>query len=325
MITAIPVFGSRIAPRFSHADAFVLARVAAGQATPLEQLDTTSMTEDERIALLERRNVALVACGGIDRELMRELEERGIQVIYNVAGETDHILRCLAQGHLQPGYGLSRDSGGHVSTSSKGESRAANKEPPGETRTAIDCIRCSDRSCLRGQVCPRNKERAPPTAPTRSLRQLEEVTGDIAAEPERVLCRVAELVYFALDMKYRHLGLAFCADLFDEAEIVTELLRRFFHVTPVCCKLGGILDVEEMIPVVDRGPRCNPLAQARALNEAGTNLNVIMGLCMGADVIVAERSLAPSTVLVVKDRLLAHNPVAAVHSRYVLQNILGRT
>ncbi len=68
---------------------------------------------------------------------------------------------------------------------------------------------------------------------------------------------------------------------------------------------------------------CNPFAQARILNEAKTDFNILMGLCMGSDVIVTQQSLAPTSVLVVKDRLLANNPVAAVHSRYVLQNILG--
>lgn len=320
MIAAVPVFGSRVAPRFSHCDALVLARVAAGQATPLEELNTATMTEDERIKLLEDRQVTLLACGGIDRELMGELEERGIRVIHNVAGETDRILSRLAQGDLRPGYGLSVKPEDDRRAPTDGDHADLRLSA---TQSVIDCMSCRERHCLHGRVCPM-RNAFPSATLTGNLHQLGEVAADIAAEPERVLCRIAELVYFALDMKYKRLGLAFCADLFDEAEVVAQLLRRFFHVTPVCCKIGGLVDPDDTTAPTP-GPQCNPSAQARILNEARTDLNVLMGPCMGADVILTQLSLAPVTVLVVKDRLLAHNPVAAVHSRYVLQNILGRS
>jgi uncharacterized metal-binding protein len=64
---------------------------------------------------------------------------------------------------------------------------------------------------------------------------------------------------------------------------------------------------------------------ARALNEAKTDLNVIVGLSMGADVVFTRLSKAPVTTLFVKDKLLANNPISAVHSRHVREHILGET
>ena len=66
---------------------------------------------------------------------------------------------------------------------------------------------------------------------------------------------------------------------------------------------------------------------ARILARAGTELNVAAGLCLGGDLVFAARSGAPVTTLFVKDRSLSHNPVAAIYTRYYLDDLAvsGRT
>jgi uncharacterized metal-binding protein len=59
---------------------------------------------------------------------------------------------------------------------------------------------------------------------------------------------------------------------------------------------------------------CNPIAQAAILNEAGTAFNILVGLCVGHDSLFFKYSKAFCTVLVAKDRVLGHNPVAALHA-----------
>jgi uncharacterized metal-binding protein len=59
---------------------------------------------------------------------------------------------------------------------------------------------------------------------------------------------------------------------------------------------------------------CNPILQARILNERGTDLNVIVGLCVGHDSLFIKHSKALVTTLVTKDRVLAHNPAAALYT-----------
>jgi uncharacterized metal-binding protein len=58
---------------------------------------------------------------------------------------------------------------------------------------------------------------------------------------------------------------------------------------------------------------CNPIMQAEVLNQAGTDFNVVMGLCVGHDSLFYKYSEALVTTLVAKDRVLAHNPVGALY------------
>ena len=67
---------------------------------------------------------------------------------------------------------------------------------------------------------------------------------------------------------------------------------------------------------------CNPAGQAAVLNQIETDINVLVGLCMGADCILTRRSDAPVTTLFVKDKSLANNPIGAVYSDYYLKEAL---
>ena len=58
------------------------------------------------------------------------------------------------------------------------------------------------------------------------------------------------------------------------------------------------------------------------LNRIGTDVNVIVGLCMGADCIFSRFSDAPVTTLFVKDKSLANNPIGAVYSDYYLKEAI---
>ena len=58
---------------------------------------------------------------------------------------------------------------------------------------------------------------------------------------------------------------------------------------------------------------CNPIGQAMFLNEAKTDFNIILGLCVGHDSLFIKYSEAPVTVFAVKDRVLGHNPLAAIY------------
>jgi uncharacterized metal-binding protein len=49
------------------------------------------------------------------------------------------------------------------------------------------------------------------------------------------------------------------------------------------------------------------------LPHARTELNLLLGLCVGHDSLFMKHSVAPVTVLAAKDRVLGHNPLAAIH------------
>jgi uncharacterized metal-binding protein len=58
---------------------------------------------------------------------------------------------------------------------------------------------------------------------------------------------------------------------------------------------------------------CNPIMQAEVLNREKTELNIMVGLCLGHDILFLRYCTAETTPLVVKDRALGHNPVAALY------------
>lgn len=138
--------------------------------------------------------------------------------------------------------------------------------------------------------------------------------------------RVEEIMDFARRMGRRHLGIAHCVGLMQEAKAARDIFTACgFEVSTACCKVGSIDKEEVGIPDEDKvrpgtyEPMCSPLGQAALLAQAGTQFNVVMGLCVGHDSMFFMHSEAPVTVLVAKDRVLGHNPVAVldtVHSYY---------
>ena len=141
--------------------------------------------------------------------------------------------------------------------------------------------------------------------------------------------RIVELMELCHEMGFKKIGLAFCIGLKREAEAVAKLLRRAgFEVYSVMCKCGAV----EKSKLVDENLKlrpgrfeaaCNPIGQAAVLNEAGTDVNVIVGLCVGHDMLFTMFSKAPVTTLIVKDRLLGHTPVLAVYSGYLSKWVEG--
>ena len=133
--------------------------------------------------------------------------------------------------------------------------------------------------------------------------------------------RLQETWEFALRMGYQRVGLAFCIGLHREATLVARALEAHgLEVLSVACKVGGVpketLGVEDKQKVHPGGrePMCNPAAQAMLLDQAGSQLNILLGLCVGHDALFIQHAAAPCTVLAVKDRVLGHNPLAAVYN-----------
>lgn len=132
--------------------------------------------------------------------------------------------------------------------------------------------------------------------------------------------RLKETVEFCRRMGYKRIGLAFCKGLKKKAGVTAELFRRNgFTVVSVICKTGGISKEEAGIPEEGKihpgqfEAMCNPIGQAGLLNEAHTEFNIALGLCVGHDSLFYRNSEAPVTTLVAKDRVLAHNPCGAIY------------
>jgi uncharacterized metal-binding protein len=132
--------------------------------------------------------------------------------------------------------------------------------------------------------------------------------------------RLAEIIEFAKHLGCERIGLAFCVGLAEEARVIEAILAKHFDVVSVCCKVCGIDKKQFDLPYVrkvDRESMCNPAGQADLLNMAGSELNILCGLCVGHDAIFSMVSRAPVVTLIAKDRVLGHNPAAAIYSQYL--------
>ncbi len=141
--------------------------------------------------------------------------------------------------------------------------------------------------------------------------------AEVEAEFYGKITRVEEIMEFAKKIGARKLGIANCVGLAAEARIAARIFRcHGFEVFGIACKCGTTPKTEIGIPAHCEYVgvnMCNPILQARLLNEKKTDLNIVIGLCVGHDSLFYQYSEAPVTTLVTKDRVLAHYPVAALY------------
>ncbi len=117
--------------------------------------------------------------------------------------------------------------------------------------------------------------------------------------------RIQEIIEYAGTAGLNRIGIANCITFNKEADKLEEILSAAgFIVDKVNCRYGKI-PFTDLVPGY-KGISCNPAGQAKFLEEKGTQLNIMMGLCLGHDMIFNARSKAPVTPLIVKDRKLQH-------------------
>ncbi len=205
----------------------------------------------------------------------------------------------------------------------------------------IDCANCKAYACyFKGKIpenCLMNKEKIQEiyNASLKKYRNDERIRN-LALNAARVegegylrWTRIEEVMEFAWKCGFKRLGIAFCIGLRDEAKALMDILRHNeFEVYSVVCKSGSIakeeigLKKEEKIRPEKFEVMCNPIAQAEILNKARTELNLILGLCVGHDTLFIMHSKAPVTCIAVKDRVLSHNPLGALYARHYFRKRL---
>jgi uncharacterized metal-binding protein len=135
------------------------------------------------------------------------------------------------------------------------------------------------------------------------------------------LTRAEEIIAFANRLGLKKIGLATCIGLSEEARIYSRVLKaNGLECYSALCKIGSVdktgigMDESFKIQQGSHEAICNPILQAKMLERQGTELNVIIGLCVGHDSLFMKHSTAPVTTLITKDRVLGHNPAAALYT-----------
>lgn len=190
------------------------------------------------------------------------------------------------------------------------------------------CAKCNEKLCKNGKDCKKKiTEKLINEYYKDENLKIARVSSFIEGKYYMKKTRLEEIIEFCKLMEYKKIGIAFCIGLEDECKILDEILSKHFKVYSVCCKVCGIdkgmFNLTKINPE-DRESMCNPISQAEVLNEKETDLNIILGLCIGHDILFQKYSKSPTTTFVVKDRVLAHNPIGALYSRYYLKTLLQK-
>ncbi len=187
------------------------------------------------------------------------------------------------------------------------------------------------RACRQGE----DAERGPGFCPTKvdpdtqavalaryddpEVRRISQESARVEAAGYCKWTRVEEIVDFCKRMGYRKIGIANCISFVDHAYVLSGILESHgFEVVSAACKTGsipkedvGLADSDKVRPGQFEA-LCNPVCQAELCNEHGCEFNIVMGLCVGHDSLFFRHAKGLTTVLVTKDRVLGHNPIAAL-------------
>jgi uncharacterized metal-binding protein len=188
----------------------------------------------------------------------------------------------------------------------------------------MKCALCENKECSSGKDCTDIRDEVVAAYKDETLKAAQ-IASYVEATYYMQKTRVEEVIEFAKEMGYRRIGIAFCVGLAAEAETVHRILAQHFEVYSVCCKVCGVAKSTFDLKSVRGEPdevMCNPVAQARVLNGKQTDLNLIVGLCIGHDITFSRYSEAPVSTLVVKDRVLTHNPCGAIYSGYYKRRLI---
>ena len=184
------------------------------------------------------------------------------------------------------------------------------------------CDRCTEKPCREGMACTACDAAALYADP--EDRRMMRAASEVEAEYYGEINRIQEIILFSQKMGYKKLGIAFCAALSEEAAKLSQILENYFEISTVNCNVCGVEKSEMGAMESDKvGPiSCNPIEQAEVLNAANTDLNLLLGLCVGHDALFIKYSQAPVVPVAAKDRVIAHNPLGALYCSAIFKRMM---
>lgn len=182
----------------------------------------------------------------------------------------------------------------------------------------MNCTNCTDKVCRKYQNSCSQEDFD--TTEIISQYQEEQNSQIVGAAAQLVdnhragkLSRIDEIIEFATTMNYKKIGLAYCYGMELYAAAIQALfIEKGFLVSAISCTVGGLEQIETNTASCIHNVSCNPLGQAHQLNAENVDLTLIIGICMGHDILLQRNLKMDFTTFVVKDRVHHHNPLLAI-------------
>jgi uncharacterized metal-binding protein len=179
----------------------------------------------------------------------------------------------------------------------------------------MNCTTCSDKVCRKSQEsCARESFEKAGIIDGYHAQNTSAIVQAAARLVDNgkagTLSRVQEVIEFARLMNYQKIGIAYCYGMEKYARAIETLLTdEWFDVSAVSCSVGGLKQSEVNSSSCIHKVSCNPLGQAQQLNAEKVDITLIIGICMGHDIILTRNLSMDFTTLVVKDRKHNHAPL----------------
>ncbi len=178
----------------------------------------------------------------------------------------------------------------------------------------MDCIHCSPKTCRNVDSCGAERYDAAAVKEAYQEPSAQSIVQAAAALVDGgragTVSRLREIIEFAHTMKYKKIGLAYCYGMERDAEAVGAIFREHgIRLTGVSCTVGGITQDSVNQSSCTQKVSCNPIGQAEQFNAEGVDLVILMGICLGHDILLQRSLRSDFTTFVVKDRVFDNDPL----------------
>ena len=182
----------------------------------------------------------------------------------------------------------------------------------------MDCTLCNTKKCRNLEECNAQVTDQEKLAEGYHVLTTQDLVQSAAQLVDNgragTLSRLQEIIDFSKRMKFSKLGLAYCYGMEKEATALAHYLKSSgFKLSAVSCTTGALGQDKVNSNSNLTGVSCNPIAQAQQLNAEHVDLVIVLGLCLGHDIIFQKHIESYATTLVVKDRVYQHNPMEEIN------------
>jgi uncharacterized metal-binding protein len=181
----------------------------------------------------------------------------------------------------------------------------------------MNCTRCNKKTCRTGVPCG-NEKFDIETVTEQFLSPENQKIVQAAAQlvdngRAGTLSRLEEIIEFIKTMQYQKVGLAYCYGMEQYASVVRDIFKKEgILLQTVSCSLGAILQDAINVNSCIHKISCNPIGQAFQLNAENVDFVIIMGICLGHDILLQKNLQADFTTFIVKDRTHKNNPMESL-------------
>jgi len=175
----------------------------------------------------------------------------------------------------------------------------------------MDCTKCTIKGCRNSSPCQDNSDKY---VENYSLpeNQSKARAASLLIDNGRAgsLSRLEEIVEYMKIQGYTRIGCAYCYGMEKEAVLLREyLVAAGFKPIMVSCTVDQVRESAINTNKANQAVSCNPLGQAYLLNSSGVPFTILMGLCLGHDILIQKNLNMDFTTFVVKDRVYKNNPI----------------